>query len=212
MISGYLIWYLFLKPYDYLVAFKAKTSVGTINQSLKQWDASLDNSNYINQEDLGHLTQELELNNTLYTYNWKISAINDSMSQVKVYVKANENSFQNRLSIPFSDTEFESITKQTITEFNDRLNAHLKTINITIVGESTTPETYCAYVTLKSLQREKASGMMKNYSFLSSILASSGIKMNGTPFIEVTQWTMDNDSLVYNFCFPIVKSDIITNT
>lgn len=207
LLFGYIIWYLFIKPYDYLVAFKAKTSVGTINQSLKSWHASLDNSNNLKQESLGHLTQELELNNTLYMYEWKVNSVDDSTSQVKVFIKDKENSLQNKMSIPFSDTKFESVTKQTVTEFNQRLNAHLKTINVSLAGEGITPETFCAYVTLKGLQKEKASGMMKNYSFLTSILSSNNIKLNGTPFIEVTKWIMENDSITYNFCFPIIKSD-----
>jgi effector-binding domain-containing protein len=49
--------------------------------------------------------------------------------------------------------------------------------------------------------------MMQYYSFLNSILANKAVKMNGTPFLEVTNWNMENDSIAYNFCFPIIKSD-----
>jgi len=207
LIAGFLIWYLFLKPYDYLVTFKANTTAGTINQSLKQWSLGLEGSNTVQQENLNSLTQKININDTVYLYNWKISSVNDSVSKVKVYVSTKENSFQNKMSIPFSNTNFEKVTLKTITNFRDKLNAHLKEIKVSVIGESTTPSTYCAYVSIKDLQRNKAKGMMRNYSFLSSILANEGIKMNGTPFIEVTNWNIENDSIAYNFCFPIIKSD-----
>jgi GGDEF domain-containing protein len=35
ILLGSLVWYLFIKPYDYLVTFKANTFPGTINQTIK---------------------------------------------------------------------------------------------------------------------------------------------------------------------------------
>ena len=46
-LAGFLLWYLIIKPYDYLVTFKVKTTVGTINQSIKLWNTSLENSSPI---------------------------------------------------------------------------------------------------------------------------------------------------------------------
>lgn len=71
LIAGFLIWYLFLKPYDYLVTFKANTTAGTINQSLKQWSLGLEGSNTVQQENLNSLTQKININDTVYLYNWK---------------------------------------------------------------------------------------------------------------------------------------------
>ncbi len=207
LIAGFLIWYLFLKPYDYLVTFKVNTTAGTINQSLKQWNLGLEGSNTLQQENLNSLTQKININDTVYLYNWKISSVNDSVSKVKVFVSTKENSFQNKMSIPFSNTDFEKVTLKTITSFTSELNAHLKSIKVSVIGESTTPSTYCAYVSIKDLQMNKAKGMMEYYSFLSLILDKEGVKMNGTPFIEVTNWNIENDSIAYNFCFPIIKSD-----
>jgi effector-binding domain-containing protein len=207
LITGFLIWYLVIKPYDYLVTFKVNTTAGTINQSLKLWNLGLDDSSPIEQDNLNSLVQNININDTLYRYDWKISAINDSISKVNVYVTDVENSLQNKLTIPFSNTDFEKRTKTTITDFVEQLNDHLKKIKVTVVGESSTPSSYCAYVSIKETQLKKARGMMQNYSFLNSFLPSKGVTMNGPPFIEVTDWNMQNDSIAYNFCFPIIKSD-----
>lgn len=207
LVVGFLIWYLVIKPYDYLVTFKVKANAGTINQSLKLWSGSLESKSTIEQEDLNHLIQKINMNDSTCIYSWKICSLNDSMSQVKVYIKDINYSFQNKISTPFGTTDFEKRTKNTITDFFEKLNEHLQRIKITVEGKSETQSTYCAYISMKGLQIEKAKGMMNNYSFLNSVLFGNGVKSAGKPFVEVTHWNMENDSIYYNFCFPIVKSD-----
>lgn len=209
LVAGFLIWYLAIKPYDYLVTFKIKANTGTINQSLKLWNSGLQNKTPLKQISLNKLTQQIKTNDSTYTYKWEIHSLNDSISQVKVYVKDVENSFQNKISTPFGTTNFEKRTKNTVTNFVNKLKEHLSKINVKVVGESETQSTYCAYISFKGKQIEKARGMMKNYSFLNTILfnPNSKVKPNGTPFVEITNWNMEKDSIVYNFCFPIIKDN-----
>lgn len=207
VILGSLIWYLFVKPYDYLVIFKAKTFPGAINQTIKTWNLTLDNSNIINQNDINNLKQKVTFNDSTYIYNWKIIAVNDSTSKVKVYIKDVEHSLKNRITFPFSDTDFEKRTKNTLIDFNKKLNEHIEKFKVTIEGKSKLNSTYCAYVPIKSVQIEKALGMMRNYALLSSILVENGVELNGKPFVEITHWDIDKDSIYYNFCYPIIKND-----
>ena len=206
-IVGFLLWYLAIKPYDFLVTFKVKANAGTINQTLKLWNNSLENHKPMVQENLKNLVQQIQTNDSVYTYHWAIHSLNDSISQVKVYVKDKNYSLQNKISIPFSNTDFEKTTTKTVRNFVEELKRHLKEIKIKLEGISKTKATYCAYVSVKAKQIEKAKGMMQNYGFLDSFIASNGIKTNGTPFIEVTNWDLENDLLEYNFCFPILKND-----
>ena len=203
----FLGWYLLIKPYDYRVTFKVKTTAGTINQSLKIWNVGLENSSPINQESLSKLTQHIKINDSTYQYQWSISSLNDSVSKVKVYIKDLEHSLANKISIPFSHTDFEKRTLKTVSNFTDKLLEHLKKIKVKVEGESFSRSTYCAYIPMKGLQVEKARGMMKNYSLLTQVLSSDQVKMNGTPFVEVTDWNQQNDSIEYHFCFPIIKND-----
>ena len=83
---GFLLWYLIIKPYDYLVTFKIKTTAGTINQSIKLWNTSIENSRPIQQENLKNLTQQIIIKDSTYNYEWSISSLNDSISKVSVYV------------------------------------------------------------------------------------------------------------------------------
>ena len=204
---GFLLWYLIIKPYDYLVTFKVKTSAGTINQSIKLWNTSLENSSPIQQENLKNLTQQIIVKDSTFNYDWSISSVNDSISKVNVYVTDIDHSFANKISIPFGTKDFEKRTQNTITDFIDKLKEHLNKIRVRVVGIDSTRTTYCAYIPMKGLQIEKARGMMQNYSLLTSVLSAENIEMNGTPFVEITNWNTQNDSIAYNFCFPVIKSD-----
>lgn len=204
---GFLLWYFIIKPYDYLVTFKVKTSAGTINQSIKLWNTSLENSSPIQQENLKNLTQQIIVKDSTFNYDWSISSVNDSISKVNVYVTDIDHSFANKISIPFGTTDFEKRTQNTITDFIDKLKEHLNKIRVRVVGIDSTRTTYCAYIPMKGLQIEKARGMMQNYSLLTSVLSAENIEMNGTPFVEITNWNTQNDSIAYNFCFPVIKSD-----
>ena len=204
---GFLLWYLIIKPYDYLVTFKVKTSAGTINQTIKLWNTSIANLNPVKQENIANLSQQIEVKDSIHNYKWSISPLNDSISKVNVYVTDKEHSFANRISIPFGTTDFEKRIEYTVTDFIAKLKEHLKKIKVTVVGKDTTRSTYAAYISVKGLQIEKARGMMQNYSLLTSVLSAENIEMNGTPFVEITNWNIQNDSIAYNFCFPVIKSD-----
>lgn len=204
---GGLLWYLFIKPYDYLVTFNVKAFPGTINQTIKIWNLSLDNSTIIEQNNINNLKQRITFNDTTYLYKWKMIAVNDSTSKVKVYIKDEHHSLKNRILFPFSNTDFEKRTKNTLVDFNNKLSEHIKSFKVTIKGESEIKFTYCAYISIKSKQLNKAKGMMQNYNLLSSFIFENNITLNGKPIVEITYWNMVNDSIHYNFCYPIIKND-----
>ena len=176
IITGILVWYLILKPYDYLVSFKVKTFSGTINQTIKTWSLSLDNSSIIEQKNINNLTQKIIFNDTTYFYKWKIISLNDSTSKVKVYIKDKNHSLKNRITFPFSNTDFEKRTKNTLVDFNKKLNEHIKSFKVTIEGVSEIKPAYCAYIPIRSTQLGKAKGMMQNFNLLSSFIIKNKIQ------------------------------------
>ena len=206
LVAG-LLWYLFIKPYDYLVTFKARTFPGTINQSIKTWNSTLKDAQLVNQEGLTHLEQNIKFSDSTYLYQWDIIPLTDSTSKVKVYVKDLDHSLQNKIAIPFFNTDFEKRTISTVKDFSEKLNEHIDNFRVKVTGKKELPATYCAYVSVKANQFGKAKGMMYNYPLLNTILANNGIELNGRPFIEITEWDKETDSIHYDFCYPIIKSD-----
>ncbi|MET1258888.1 GyrI-like domain-containing protein [Flagellimonas sp. DF-77] len=208
VLLGGLIWYLFIKPSDYTVRFEVKTFAGAINQTIKTWHRSLENKGDLEQAaDLNEISQFLKFGDSINRYDWNIVPLTDSTSKIIVNVKDLDHSFANKLQVPFSDTEFEKRTRKTLLEFNTVLQEHIKNFKVTIVGEDELPSTFCAYIPVTGTQMEKASGMMRNYPFLSSVLVENQVELNGLPFVEVVDWNRKTDSLKYNFCYPIIRSE-----
>ena len=206
LIAG-LIWYLFIKPYDYLVRFEVKTSPGTVNQMIKIWNDVLEPKGIIEQKSLTQLNQTVIFNDSTHLYNWSISRLNDSTSLVKVYAKDMDHSFMNKVKIPFQDTDFEKRTRATITDYTDKLKQHIDRFRVTLLGEEDVPAKYVAYTEVSTSQYGKARGMMKDHNYIGSQLVKHEIELDGPPMVDVMHWDRENDSIQFHFCYPIIKSD-----
>lgn len=204
---GALVWLLFLKPYDFVALLEVKTVPGTVNNTLKTWSRSLDGSQIRQDGDMNHLLQEFRFNDSTFVYNWTLSRVHDSLTRVKIGVSLENKNLGLGLANLFSDSDFEKRTRNTIIDFNDKIQEHLASFKVHINGEASLDPMYCAYVTIENGQMQKALGMMQNYSFLSNVLLQNDIELNGMPFVEVTDWDLENEQLKYNFCYPIVKKD-----
>ncbi|WP_282051375.1 AraC family transcriptional regulator [Maribacter aquivivus] len=207
IISIALLWYFFIKPQDYQIRVVGKANPGTINQALKAWNKTLPEASIRQLNDISTLEQMIVSGDSTHIYKWNISPITDSTSQIVVDVKDANFSLSNKIAIPFSDTNFEKQSRKTVTDFIESLNVHRKEFKVTFMGKDELPSTYCACVEHKSLQSNKAFEMMESYPFINSVIASNGIQVNGVPFIETTDWNMQNDSISFNFCYPIIKTD-----
>ncbi|MRX62787.1 AraC family transcriptional regulator [Maribacter luteus] len=211
ILIGGSIWYLFVKPHDYQVNFKAKTFPGAINQMIKTWSNTNENSELLEneKEDLLELRQRFQFGDSTHIYTWHIIPETDSTSNVKVYAKDFEHSFKNKLTIPFSDTDFEKRTRKNLTEFNKLLNEHISQFKVKIIGEEEIKSTYCACTTQSTTQFGKARGMMKDFPLLDGFLVKNGLKLNGRPFLQITNWDKVKDSITFNFCYPVVRPETL---
>lgn len=206
-----LLWYLFIKPQDYQVSFKAKAIPGTIYETVKAWNMGFDSVVPLQFESPTHFEQTIVVNDSVHVYEWNITPIHDSLSQVKVNIKDPEHTLKNKVSVPFSDTDFEKGSRKTLLDFNGFLNDHLKDFKVSIVGEAELFSSFCACVALNTSPENKARGMMANYSLLNSFLVDNGVTLNGLPFVEVENWDIKANMLDYNFCYPIVRSEKLPN-
>ncbi|MCB0473053.1 MAG: AraC family transcriptional regulator [Flavobacteriaceae bacterium] len=207
LIAGFLVWYLLIKPYDYLITFKVKTIPGTINQSVKLWSETLDGSQITSAGDLYRLNQNITFNDSLFHLIWEIVPLTDSTSKVKVYIKDEDHSLQNKLEIPFMSNDFKKRSLNTVHGFAKDLQENIKSFKVTVNGTEKLNPSFCVYVPVKTSQFGKARGMMQNYALLMDFVAGHNLTPDGQPFVEITDWNMKTDSIDFNFCFPIVKQD-----
>ena len=101
-----LLWYFLIKPQDYQIRVVAKSNTGTINQALKAWNNTLPNATVRQLNNLGNLEQKVVTGDSTHIYNWNITPITESTSQLIVNVKDEDHSMGNKLVIPFYDTDF----------------------------------------------------------------------------------------------------------
>ena len=207
VLFGALLWYFFIKPHDYQVSMNVKTFPGTINQSIKYWSNTMDYSEITEQAGVLSLTQKLQFGDSTHLYSWKIIPETDSTSTIKVYARDADNSFKNKLNIPFSDTDFEKRTRKSLVDFLKNLNAHITDFRVQIIGQEELKSKFCACTTQSTSQVAKAAGMMKDYPLLDGILAKNNVILKGRPILEITEWDRSKDSITFNFCYPIEKAD-----
>ncbi|UII78182.1 GyrI-like domain-containing protein [Flagellimonas sp. CMM7] len=207
ILIAFLGWYFFVKPNDYLITFTANSFPGTINQTIKSWDKRMQSSVPLEQDGLLNIKQQLKFGDSIVQYDWEIIPITDSTSKIKVRVKDLNNSFMNKLMIPFASTVIEERSKKNLVNFNQYLNNHIKSFKVSIIGEDEIKPTFCAYLTVRGLQAQKAFEMMRDHPFLSGFVKQNNLELNGSPFVEITKWNIETDSVEYNFCYPIRKSD-----
>lgn len=203
---GWTGWYLFFKPYDFRINFSSKAIPGTVDQTIKSWERSLDNSDPIGWE---HNTFEHTVNNgdKNFHFLWVIQQEHDTATRVSVFIKEPANRFMNKLKVPFSRTSIERISEHIVRDFIKFLNKHLKRIQVTVEGVSQVAGGHCVCVPLETSQLDKALGMMRTYNSLSYFVSSNNIEREGVPLIEIMDWDQQKDSLIYNFCYPVSKSD-----
>jgi effector-binding domain-containing protein len=204
-----LLAYLFLWPFEFQVKFKANTLPGDIIQTIRIWDRSLEQAEVISVDSLFGLRQNITWKDRSYVYDWNFEVINDSTTQVVIRITQPGRMILNKLLVPLSDQNIEQDASDIARTFYGILKEHLEITNVKVVGESEIGSLFCVCRTLKTSQVGKANGMMKDYGLLTSFISSSNLIPNGPPVIKVREWSHSSGMLAYDFCFPIVKTDLL---
>ena len=203
--------YLLLKPYDYIIRINANTSQGTCFQSILDWNETLKKKRGIytdinEKESFGRINQSLVLESYSLNLNWKIETKNDSTAIILLGVKNKTNSVKDRIEKFFGRSKLNEIINTELTNFNAGLLKHLDEFKVKVNGLEKSPETYVAYVNIKSNQKNKASKMISNSQYINLFLKENNIKLESHPFLEIKKWDTNSSALDFNFCFPIKET------
>jgi effector-binding domain-containing protein len=205
------IWYLFIKESDYCITFKEKTASGTIFQGIQEWTAAQqvikkEVYSILEKKNFDYIKQEMKSGKTQMEYTWEMKSVNDSTTEVIVGIKDLKDSFYNRITAPFLDTNFKKEQISKITDFKNGLEKHLENFKVKIDGEGESEEIFVAYINLKSVLQGKAQTMIESDAVITGYLQNNSIKITGRPYVEIENWNLDKETLVYNYCFPIDKN------
>ncbi len=207
LLSISLIWYFFIKKNDYSISFKVKAAPGTVFYGIQAWSATQEgNVSVVKKKNFNFIEQEIENGYVDLVYCWNIQSVNDSVSKVNVGIKDLNNSFYNRITLPFFNTSFKTEQVGNVKAVKEALEEHIKNFKIKIDGVGKSEETFVAYINLKCSLEKKAQAMMKNDAIITGFLHSNSIRITGRPYVEINHWDQDNELLDFNYCFPINKA------
>ena len=208
LLLGLLVYYLFIKPYDYQITFNAKTAPGTIFYAIRDWEEALGKRKEITildseEKHFSQIDQNLKIGDSIVSWNWRLKSVNDSVTKIVVRVKDLENSLATRLKNIFENPPLERILISRISNFKEGLDAHLKTHDVEIIGKDTIPGKFYAYMEIKSSLAGKARNMIANNGRIVEWLRQNEFELMGKPTMEVTHWDLERDSITFNFMFPV---------
>ena len=215
---GALVWYLFIKPHDYTIRFKVKTSPGNLSNSVEEWNLinqELDSFNYkiTDKKAYSYINQTLNIKKRNLDLNWNFESLNDTITHVVVNVSEKRNAIYNRLTIPFLDTPFKETTLYLIRDYKKEIENQLeKKFKVENIRIDTIPETAYAYIAFKDVDmRKKAAQMMRFNSKLLEFIHLHELKNGNYPFLIVENWDLNKNRIDFRFCFPIKQKDAMPN-
>ena len=85
----------------------------------------------------------------------------------------------------------------------------LKTFHYEFTGYSHFQKISCVHITLNRTQRGKAMEMISNVVALNQFVRQNNLALDGNPFVLVHEWNQMNDSINFDFCFPIAQTDTV---
>jgi len=202
-------WYLFIKKSDYIYRFETKTSQATVFYSISNWKKTNDSihTETIDSTLYKSITQKLNYLDKNYTLFWDIKAENDSVTKVALGIKGAKNNAINRITAPFLNTEFKSMSKDIVMNFIRKLKMNLSTFRVKITGKTDSPAKKCACVNAKTKLENKAKHMMRNYNYIADFVDENNLQPDGRPMVVINNFNKEENTIDMDFCFPVTGID-----
>ncbi|MFD2563044.1 GyrI-like domain-containing protein [Aquimarina rubra] len=212
ILSGLSIWYLFIKKYDYQVSFTAKGSRGSVYHQIVGWeswgkDPKVKNITTMDTTLFEGVVQQVKLSDTILDLEWTLESVNDSITKIKVGAISGKHAIANRLRILAGESPFTRSLKNELKGFGKGVNKFAGNFRILIEGESEIPAVEYLYVSSTSNRLSKAAMMMQTNTDLYPKIIENQVKVNGAPFVKIKEWNTVDDTIKFDFGFPIKHMD-----
>jgi effector-binding domain-containing protein len=205
------ITFLLNRPSDYQAHFTVKTTPDVAYFNILNWD--MWNRNELNPKfevlsktPVSNISKKVTVNDTTLIFNWEIKKISDSVTLVRAYVSDPDRKFYNRLTVPFINTHFKNDVRGNLLDIKTRLELMLKSFHYKFTGPHHFEKKSCVCINLKSTVRGKAMTMITNVAELNQFVRQNKLERDGPPFLVFQDWDEFNDSVSFDFCFPIKRT------
>ena len=206
--------YLLIRPCDYRAHFTVKTTPDIVYFNILNWDnwnrkQANSKIEITSKNPVRNVSKKVLLNDTTLIFNWEFKPLNDSITMVRVCVSDPDRKLYNRLTVPFINTPFKNSVRGNLLDIKTRLELMLKTFHYEFTGYDQFEKKSCVYINLKSTPRGKARAMMENVIELNQFVRQNNLELDGNPFVLVHDWNEFKDSINFDFCFPITRTDAV---
>lgn len=200
------IWFFFFgREFDYTISFTTPHPKGTVYYTLLDHDYA--EINVRDQEKVATFTQ-LEQSGTIdgddISIVWKITAVNDSATRVTAGIINTRSPLEDRFRLLFRNEQQQRV-KEEVVGLKEELKAISEKTKTRIEGETLSPATTCACLSLENSVENKAMEMMRSIDYLSEFVLLHDLKTEGRPRVLVKNWDTGSKLIEFDFCFPLAE-------
>ena len=213
VLIGLATWYLALKKEHYQISFTTKQPAGVVFEHLSNWNDY--NVTYgqrisnISSKPYSKLLQQVTIEDSIFLYEWDIQKIADGKTKVNCRVTDKQHKWTQKAQIPFIDNAFVHRSISNVKEVGYALTIEGQKFKTHSIKDTLVSPDFCAYIAVTSSIDKKASSMLATIAPIMEYIKGNSIELKGDPFLEVTSWNEAEQTIQYNFCFPIAQSDSI---
>jgi len=206
--------FLLLRPCDYQVRFTVKTTPDIAYFQILNWHTwnrkqVPSKIEITDKAPVKSVSHKVLLNDTTLLFNWDFKTLNDSVTRVRVRVSDPFRKLYNRFTVPFTNTCFKKSVENNVRDNKTRLELLLRKFNFEFTGYTQFEERRCVFIELKNTTRGKAGAMISTVAELNQFVRQNNLVLNGHPFVVVHDWNELEDSINFDFCFPIIRTEIV---
>lgn len=197
------VWYFMIKDYDYKITFTTSQAPGIVYDRLTKWT----DGETFEQIPFSEIHHKVVAGDSIFTFRWTFIRKNDSTTLVTAKIRDEKHSLKQKLQVPFYENGFVKSAISRVKKLGESLIENAENYKISKVSREKIPAQNCAYISLESEKQNKASTMVKNISIVMNYIKDNNIELVGDPFLEVTEWNLLEDTIKFDFCFPIEERD-----
>lgn len=207
------VWYFAIKEEHYQVSFITKQPPGVIYNHISGWNTyaekDITSVSIISKIPFSEIQQNVQVEDSLFSYRWKFSRKEDNKTQVTAYITDQNNGFSQKFRVPFIKNEFVKRSIKNVQNIQNELKFKTQRFRVHSITDTLFSGGYYVYLPLESTVRKKATNMLTHIYTIMDYINSNEIALQGDPFLEITSWDKQEETIKFNFCFPIEKSDSI---
>lgn len=196
-----ILWYFFLKSYDYSISFQVSTVPGTAYQKVLNWDGEFTESK--RTASFKEMFEEKTIAGIPIELKWEFISQSDTTTLVRANIKTLDNNLKERWLLLFGKTELQSEIEEEVRALKESLEGNLEMYSVSVQGEAMSPESFCVCIPLDNNVTGKASDMMRTINILAAYIKENQLEMPAKPRIHVTEWNLRTNGIKYDFCFPV---------